>query len=211
MSEINCKEDCCYFQKFNVLPIRLSKIDDMSDDALSSKIPILKLLESLNDFEFTLERKWCESTSHSFKSAKLCRLSKLLVISLEIFEDIESEEQESNDEDDDGEGENESETNVRKHFIDVDFPTKDLDISSIIHPEFKSENSNYLYDLYAVVYHSGTFKWGHYTAEVKNTDGDNKWYSWNDHNVSAIRFPSKNKGTPCLLFYHSKQLDQKGD
>ena len=48
-----------------------------------------------------------------------------------------------------------------------------------------SSSSPYIYDLYAVSEHMGGLGGGHYTAKCVNFI-DNKWYSFNDSNVSVV-------------------------
>jgi ubiquitin C-terminal hydrolase len=69
----------------------------------------------------------------------------------------------------------------QKNQILVTFPIENLDLSSYI-IGYKKES--YKYDLYGVCNHSGSVSGGHYTAYVKNAD--NKWYHFNDTNVSEV-------------------------
>lgn len=63
----------------------------------------------------------------------------------------------------------------------VSVPLEGLDLSKYV----KGYNKNrYVYDLYGTCNHSGGSLGGHYTANVKNANG--QWYSFNDTHVDPI-------------------------
>lgn len=87
----------------------------------------------------------------------------------------------------------------RKNKSLIDFPLHDLDLSKYV---VGYNKSSYVYDLYGVCNHSGGVSGGHYTAHVKNANGN--WYNFNDTNVSRI---SENKIVSTMaycLFYRKK-------
>ena len=72
----------------------------------------------------------------------------------------------------------------------------------------QSQASEDLYDLFAVVVHSGTLNGGHYTAIAKNAE---HWYEFNDSNVYKLKdreIQSKvvNKNA-YILFYQKRGID----
>ncbi len=69
----------------------------------------------------------------------------------------------------------------RKNQILVDFPLENLDLSDYV---IGYNQTDYIYDLYAVCNHSGSVMGGHYTSFVKNANG--KWYHYNDTSVSEV-------------------------
>ena len=78
----------------------------------------------------------------------------------------------------------------------VDIPLEGLDLSKYV----KGYNKHkYVYDLYGSCNHSGGALGGHYTAHVKNANG--QWYSFNDTNVCPIE-PDKvvSPLSYCLFF-----------
>lgn len=82
----------------------------------------------------------------------------------------------------------------------IDFPLNDLNLSKYI----TGYNPNqYMYDLYAVCNHSGGPHGGHYTAHVKNIDGE--WIHYNDTTVER-GVPTGKIITPkaYCLFYRKK-------
>lgn len=82
----------------------------------------------------------------------------------------------------------------------IDFPLNDLNLSKYI----TGYNPNqYVYDLYAVCNHSGGPHGGHYTAHVKNIDGE--WIHYNDTTVER-GVPTGKIITPkaYCLFYRKK-------
>lgn len=71
---------------------------------------------------------------------------------------------------------------VNKNTNMVTFPLIDLDLTKYISKN-KSEPYNFIYDCYAINYHSGNINGGHYHSACKNLDG--KWYNMNDGDVSV--------------------------
>lgn len=92
-----------------------------------------------------------------------------------------------------------------KNNNQVNYPLKDLDLSKYI-SQLKEDPNTYLYDLYAVNFHSGDLNSGHYWSCCKNLDG--YWYKYNDGNVSRCsdnafqeQLVTKNA---YILFYQRK-------
>lgn len=68
-----------------------------------------------------------------------------------------------------------------KNINTINFPLTNLDLTKYISKE-KSDKNNYIYDCYAINYHSGNnCESGHYYSACKNLDGN--WYNFNDGNV----------------------------
>jgi len=68
-----------------------------------------------------------------------------------------------------------------KNQIMVTFPLKNLNLSKYV---IGYKKDSYIYELYGVCNHSGSFMGGHYTSFVKNAN--EKWYHYNDTNVTHI-------------------------
>lgn len=83
----------------------------------------------------------------------------------------------------------------------VQYPIRDLDLTKY-HSTLKSDNNKYIYDLYAVNYHSGQLNFGHYWSSCKNLDGH--WYNFNDGNVTKITQEQLVTHDAYILFYHRK-------
>jgi len=87
----------------------------------------------------------------------------------------------------------------------ITFPLKDLNLTQYISKD-KNDCNNYIYDLYAINYHSGNVESGHYWSACKNLDGN--WYNFNDGNV--LKYVSNNIESQLItkdayiLFYHRK-------
>jgi len=88
-----------------------------------------------------------------------------------------------------------------KIYTHVDFPVDDLDLTSYISPD-KADPNNYIYSLYAVNYHSGDTKSGHYWSSCKNIDKN--WYLFNDSDVSKIQDTKVVSKDAYILFYYRK-------
>ena len=60
------------------------------------------------------------------------------------------------------------------------------------------------YNLYAFVNHKGESSEGHYTAEVKDKDGD--WYFWNDDEVTKINDRVTSTSESAYILFYKKKL-----
>ncbi len=83
----------------------------------------------------------------------------------------------------------------------VSVPLENCDLTQYIKGYNKS---SYIYDLYGVCnHHGGGHLSGHYTANIKNADG--QWYNCNDMSITKIE-PSKvvNVNAYCLFFRKKK-------
>jgi ubiquitin carboxyl-terminal hydrolase 8 len=111
-----------------------------------------------------------------YKDIKFWDLPNVLIITLKRF---------SND--------------MKKNKCAVDFPLEDLDMSRYV---IGYNKHAYIYDLYAICNHGGSVMGGHYTASIKN---GNKWYLFNDTNISPLSKIDKNE-KPYCFFYRKKKL-----
>ena len=82
----------------------------------------------------------------------------------------------------------------------IDFPLENLDLSSYING-YNSES--YVYDLYGICNHLGSPMGGHYTSFVKNVN--NKWYHFNDTNVSEVKQNKSMVGAQAYCFFYRKR------
>jgi len=90
----------------------------------------------------------------------------------------------------------------RKLQTYVDFPLQDLDLKNyVLDP--KSRYSGY--SLYAVSNHYGTMEGGHYTAFCKNSEYQ-KWFKFDDHEVSEMQSSDVKSSAAYILFYTSTNL-----
>ena len=85
----------------------------------------------------------------------------------------------------------------------IEFPVRDLNMNTYLAANCV-EGLNFMYDLYAVVRHSGGLHGGHYTAACKQ---HNKWYNFDDNKVTEIQEVGINSDSAYILFY-KKQKDQ---
>lgn len=83
----------------------------------------------------------------------------------------------------------------------VDFPLENLDFSKYV---VGYNKESYKYDLYGICNHSGGVSGGHYTAFVKNANGN--WYHYNDTNVSQVKESNIKTNMAYCLFYRKKIL-----
>ena len=82
----------------------------------------------------------------------------------------------------------------------IEFPLENLDMSSYV----KGYNSkSYVYDLYGICNHLGGPMGGHYTSYVRNAN--NKWYKFNDTNVSEIENPATMIKSDAYCFFYRKR------
>lgn len=57
--------------------------------------------------------------------------------------------------------------------------------SASVEQRIKHDNGPYLYELFAIMIHSGSASGGHYYAYIKEFD-NNEWYCFNDQSVSPV-------------------------
>jgi ubiquitin carboxyl-terminal hydrolase 8 len=99
--------------------------------------------------------------------------------------------------------------NGSKINTNIDFPIDNLNLTEHISKDKKDPN-NYIYSLYAINYHSGNSRSGHYFSCCKNLNKN--WYLFNDGDVSKIEnsntLQSIDVGISSkdayILFYHRK-------
>jgi ubiquitin C-terminal hydrolase len=90
-----------------------------------------------------------------------------------------------------------------KVTIPVEIPIRGLNMSSFVNGY---KRDSYIYDLYAVCNHHGTFSGsGHYTATI--CTASNTWYTFNDENVkeTEMKGDSVTSNLPYCLFYRKRQ------
>lgn len=88
----------------------------------------------------------------------------------------------------------------KKNQILVDFPLENLDLSKYV---IGYNRETYVYDLYGVCNHSGSSLGGHYTAFVKNANGN--WYHYNDNNVTLVTDESHIITAKAYCFFYRKR------
>ena len=88
----------------------------------------------------------------------------------------------------------------KKNQSNINFEINNVDFKKYI----SGYNSNtYVYDLYGICNHFGGVGGGHYSAYVKNNN--NKWYHFNDTNVSEIDKSKIITESAYCLFYRKKK------
>lgn len=84
----------------------------------------------------------------------------------------------------------------------VTFPLDNLDLSEYV---VGYKKNSYIYELYGVCNHSGGVAGGHYTAYVKNANGN--WYHFNDTSVSEVGLRESIVSPKAyVLFYRKKGI-----
>ena len=110
------------------------------------------------------------------KQIKFWKLSDILVITLKRF----------------------GNSNKKNQCL-VDFAIADLDLSKYI---VGYDKNSFKYDLYAICNHSGGVMGGHYWAYIKT---NNKWYNFNDTNISEINVNKIKTPRAYCFFYRKKK------
>ena len=110
------------------------------------------------------------------KQIKFWKLSDILVITLKRF----------------------GNSNKKNQCL-VDFAIADLDLSKYI---VGYDKNSFKYDLYAICNHSGGVMGGHYWANIKT---NNKWYNFNDTNISEIDVNKIKTPRAYCFFYRKKK------
>ncbi|XP_051547729.1 uncharacterized protein LOC127437100 isoform X2 [Myxocyprinus asiaticus] len=103
-------------------------------------------------------------------------------------------------------------------YYSMTFLKNNRDVEIPLHLSVQDEGGvHYVYDLYAVINHSGSLSGGHYFANIKSFENQ-QWYQFNDSSVHRIqncygvRHSKKHfiSSTACLLFFRkSSKLQQE--
>ena len=94
-------------------------------------------------------------------------------------------------------------TNFNKKLnVTITTPLTNLDLSKYV---IGYDKDKYIYDLFGICNHSGGCMGGHYTAYVKNAN--NKWYHYNDTNVSEIAENKVINTKGYCYFYRKKSVN----
>ena len=128
----------------------------------------------------------CKENIAARNKIELYKIPKILIIQLKRFE------------------------NGQKIKTFIDFPIKNLDISSFI----SNSSQHYLtppikYDLFAVSNHYGELEYGHYNASCLNYT-DKHWYNFNDKKVEIIEDDNPDSivtKDAYVLFYRQRKLE----
>ncbi|EDW37527.1 GL16305 [Drosophila persimilis] len=72
-----------------------------------------------------------------------------------------------------------------QHENDLNDEDEGIDMSSSTSKSAKQGSGPYMYELFAIMIHSGSASGGHYYAYIKDFDS-NEWFCFNDQNVSSI-------------------------
>ena len=149
-----------------------------SFNTLSIDLTSNNLEECLNDYfknEYidTYKCSKCQSIG-CIKNTKLWNLPNYIIINLKRFN-----------------------YNGEKIHNHIDFPLKNLDLTKYILKD-KNDTNTYLYNCYAINYHSGDARSGHYFSACKNLN--ETWYTFNDADVSQENILTHE--SPYILFYH---------
>jgi ubiquitin carboxyl-terminal hydrolase 4/11/15 len=190
----------------NILVINIDTESQFYRKSISEKIDICNIVESedfgkndpidletitlddcfrfFNDEEYLDDgNKWfcssCKNHVNASKKLEFFYLPKILFICISRFR------KKNND--------------YKKNEKYVQFPIENLNMNKYL--AFKNEN-NYIYDLFAVCQHYGGTSRGHYTAVCKNYD--EKWYTYDDSNVSPSSEKEICTNAAYILFYKRK-------
>lgn len=170
---------------YNNLKPKISEVNSTNiiNEQISSN---LNLYDCLNFFTAYEEREKykCSSCKNIITMTKQMTIAyppKVIMIQLKRFKQTKSE-------------------NTKSEVI-VEFPLQ-LDLTENIY--FKSKDAKCEYDLFGVVYHSGTSSFGHYIAKCFNAF-TNDWVEYNDQSAYQL---NSNKdivtNNAYLLFYRRK-------
>ncbi|GMY19689.1 ubiquitin carboxyl-terminal hydrolase 5 isoform X1, partial [Fagus crenata] len=121
----------------------------------------------------------CEERRQASKKLDLWRLPEVLVIHLKRFSYSRS---------------------IKHNKLEtfVNFPIHDFDLTNYVANQITSQRQ--LYELYALTNHYGGMGSGHYTAHIKLLD-ENRWYNFDDHQVSPINEEEVKTPHAYVLFY----------
>ena len=147
------------------------------------EINLLDLLENFSQLEqLTEENKWycpkCKEHQLAEKKIEIFTCPEILILHLKRFK------------------------NNSKLGNLINFPIEGLDMGKYLIYNENTNNDN-IYDLFAVANHFGGLHFGHYIAYCKNKI-ENKWFEFNDSNVSEIDESKIVSSSAYVLFYKKR-------
>ena len=165
------------------LPERITKTISYYNEIEGPEFELTNLLENFGNLEqLTQENKWycpkCKEHQLAKKKIEIYTCPEILIIHLKRFK------------------------NNYKLGNLIKFPIEGLDMGKYIHYK-ENENSDNIYDLFAVSNHDGSLEGGHYIAYCKNYF-ENKWYNFNDAIVSEINENNIITKSAYVLFYKKR-------
>lgn len=84
----------------------------------------------------------------------------------------------------------------------IDYPLNELSLKNYCYVN-QNDSVQRLYDLYGVVNHFGTMEGGHYIAACKHASKQ-KWFKYDDHEVTEISNTDVRSSAAYILFYMAK-------
>lgn len=175
LNKIKCIN--CNFEEIIFEPFNSITLDITIDYSIELKD---YLNEYFNDLEInswkctTCKKKGCK------KKGSIWTLPNYLIITLKKFK---------------------NDNKLTKNNVNITFPIEDLDLTKYISKE-KNDRNNYIYDLYALNIHKGNLNSGHYISICKHFN--EKWYLFDDGNVSQINNINYYTNDVYILFYMRK-------
>ena len=187
---INCKYKDEIFEPYNNL---ILNIPEDSTSTISLEECLNLYFNERNEIVDTWKCEKCNNNGCS-KSIDLWALPVYIIINLKRFKTIE---------------ENSMKTRVKNTNL-ITFPLNELNLTKYLSKE-KNDTNNYIYDCYAINYHSGDLNNGHYWSACKNID--NSWFKFNDGNVEKYNETYINSqlitNDAYILFYERRMILKK--
>lgn len=179
----------CENIKFNFEPFSILQLQILKSH---SKRPFTSLEECLDDY-FTYDQmngrevcfcEYCDKKCEAISKTDLWVSPQRLIIQLKRFT-----------------------SSSQKIDTTIDFPIENLNLTKYV-SQYSPEE--YVYDLYGVIFHSGSFKFGHYVGFTKNP-ANGVWYLYNDSSVvelddHTLKKQFNNSG-PYILLYKKRGED----
>ena len=94
---------------------------------------------------------------------------------------------------------------IFKNSTKVIYPIHDLDMKPFVSESLKQTGEEFMYDLLAVVVHTGSNREGHYSAICRdNVSREDKWFQYNDLKVEEITEGDIQNELASILVYSRK-------
>ena len=151
------------FQRYCDIPL-LMPINTKEIDPDIIKLELVNLIDNFfkeEVIQFDTRCNQCKQILPHKKSMKLCKLPKVIVFSLQRFDN----------------------KNKQKNNTLVTFP-EFLDLKNYVDIDCETED-NFIYKLYGTINHRGDLDFGHYFSIIK-LKGQNYWYEFNDAYVDNL-------------------------
>lgn len=204
--------------KMDIMNERRANALEPAQQLYADKITINDCFRLFNRPEkLSWQNEWycskCKAHKQAVKKIQVFKTPPILIITLKRFKGHHSNQKQNTPVHYPIEGLNMRDFMINKQQNKVDIKGVDQEGNPIDNPQFPSPEEaadlvdGQLYDLFAVVLHSGALNGGHYTSLARNKG---TWYEFNDKFVIQLKKNDERKiinSNAYILFYEKRNID----